>query len=106
MTANTSSFPGQKLFSSDAVRPEGKKVMLVITDTKSTGDPGRENQAKQQIEKDGVVLIVVGVGDKIGHDDLKDKATSPGHQFNTTTDRNPDETADEIIDAINKGNWV
>lgn len=97
------SFPGKKLFDSDAVRPDAKKVLVVITDTKSTGDPGREKQAKQQIEKDGVVLVMVGVGDDVDNTDLIDTATSPGHQINTTTNRDPDDTADKIIDAINKG---
>lgn len=95
--------PGKKLFDSDSVRRDAKKVLVVITDTKSTGNPSKEKLIKRQLEKDGVVLIMVGVGGEVDHKDLIDKATSPAHQINSTTDKDPDDTADKIIDVINKG---
>jgi hypothetical protein len=94
---------GKKLFESDAVRTDAQKVLVLITDKKSTGDSSRAKLAKQQIEEDGVELIVVGVGNEVDQKELVDVATSPDHKITTAPDGDPDDTADKIIDIINKG---
>ena len=59
--------------SSSVVRPQADRVGVVITDGQST-DPTRTKQAAKEARDNGIILIAVGVGKAINHQELVDIA--------------------------------
>ena len=60
-----------KILFEQSSRPEAKKILVVLTDAKSTGSLDSLRQRAQALDDEGVVIISVGIGSDADPKDLK-----------------------------------
>lgn len=87
----------------DAVRPDARKILVVITDDESSGEKQAAKGIVRDLTDSLVTIITVAVGDDAGHEELEGLTPADGDSLNATTDEDPGKTGKEIIQIILEG---
>ena len=69
----------QELFTANGTRPNAHKVLVVFTDSKSTGDSKRAEAIAKKLKDDNIKVIAVGLGGQSDLNELDDVATDRRH---------------------------
>ena len=93
----------KKLFDSDPKRPDAKKVIVVITDKKSTSRPEDVKKAFIPLEEEGVTVVPVAVGSSADPNELERITSNRGYLIKTERELDPDVTAEQIMEMVLKG---
>ena len=93
----------QKLFDSKPARPGVRKVLVVITDQKSTSRQEDVKRALIPLEEEDVKIVTVAVGSSADPLELERIASNKGYQTEAKRDMDPDTTAEKIMDKVLKG---
>lgn len=97
----------KQIFAEDeAVRLEARKILVVITDEKSSGDTEVAKGVAKDLIDNHVSVITVAVGNEVDHKELEELAPPDGESMNTTSDNDPGKTGEEIIRIITKRTWL
>lgn len=91
------------LFEGEGVRYDAQKVLVLMVDTRSSGDEVEAMKTAMKLKDRGVYIITVAVGDGPDHGGLKNISSSPDNVVNTTTKEKPKDAGEEII--IRTGTW-
>lgn len=93
----------KQLFDSDPAQPDVKKVLVVITDKKSTSRPEDVKKAVMPLEDGDVKIIPVAVGSSADPSELGGITSNRGYLIETQRELDPDETAEKIMEKVLKG---
>ena len=93
----------KKLFDSEPKRPDAKKVIVVITDKKSTSRPEDVKKAFIPLEEGGVTVVPVAVGPSADPNELERITSNRGYLIKTERELDPDVTAEQIMEKVLKG---
>ena len=93
----------KQLFDSEPTGPDVKKVLVVITDKKSTSRPEDVKKAVVPIEEGGVKIIPVAVGSSADPSELEVITSNRGYIIETQRKLDPAVTADKIMEKVLKG---
>lgn len=93
----------QKLFDSEPARPGVKKVLVVITDQKSTSRQEDVKRALIPLEEEDVKIVTVAVGSSADPLELERIASNKGYQTEVMRNMDPDTTAEKIMEKVLKG---
>ena len=93
-----------RLFNEDeAVRPDARKVVVVITDNESSGDKEAAKGIARDLKDELVTIVTVAVGSNAAQQELETLTEAGSDSLNTTINENPGETGKKIIETISKG---
>ena len=81
-------------------RPTAKNILVVMIDGKSDSKLDDVKASARLLERDGVGVIVIGVGEDVDQPEID--GVTPTTILTNTTD-NPDSVAEEIIKNIDRG---
>lgn len=84
----------------DAVRPDARQILVVMTDDESSGDKEVAMGVVTDLIDNHVTVITVAVGDEAGHNELENLTPTDGDSMNTTSDEDPGKTGEEIMHKI------
>lgn len=93
----------KKLFDSEPKRPDAKKVIVVITDKKSTSRPEDVKKSFIPLEEGDVIVVPVAVGSSGDPNELERITSNRGYLIKTERELDPDVTAEQIMDKVLKG---
>lgn len=93
----------KRLFDSESTSPDVKKVLVVITDKKSTSRPEDLKKAVMPLEDGGVKIVPVAVGSSADPSELEGITSNRGYLIETQRELDPDETAEKIMNKVLKG---
>ena len=93
----------KKLFETEPKRPDAMKVIVVITDKKSTSRPEDVKLAFVPLAEEGVKIIPVAVGSSADPDELERVTSNRGYIIMTERELDPYVTAEQIMEMILKG---
>ena len=94
---------GKELFDKSQDRPNAKKVLVVITDKKSTSNLVDVEDAAKPLEKSGIKLIPVAIGDEADVAELEKITTVKGDIINVTKDVEPVHLREKIMKKAFQG---
>ena len=94
---------GKEMFRSRGVRPNARKVLVVFTDKKSTGDEQMAKDAAQELKDQGIKVIAVALGSESDLTELKDVATDGRHVIPAKKTDDSEELANEVMELAFKG---
>ena len=86
------------LFKGSAVRYDAQKVLVLMVDTKSSGDDVESMKTAMELKHSGVHIITVAVGDEVDRGNLRNISSHPDNVVNTTTEEIPETAGQKIID--------
>ena len=95
---------GKELFRSRAVRPSARKVLVVFTDKKSTGDEQTALAAAKELKNQDVKVIAVALGSESDVAELQNIVTNGHHVISAKKSDDSDELASEVMALAFKGN--
>ena len=95
---------GKELFRSRAVRPSARKVLVVFTDKKSTGDSQTALAAAKELKDQDVKVIAVALGSESDVAELQNIVTNGHHVIPAKKSDDSDELASEVMALAFKGN--
>lgn len=93
----------KRLIESEPTRPGVKKVLVVITDKKSTSRPEDVKKVLIPLEEGGVKIVPVAVGSSADPSELELITSNRGYLIATQRDLDPDVTAEMIMEKLLKG---
>lgn len=93
----------KRLFDSESTSPDVKKVLVVITDKKSTSRPEDVKKAVMPLEDGGIKIVPVAVGSSADPSELEGITSNRGYLIETQRELDPDETAEKIMNKVLKG---
>ena len=93
----------KKLFDSEVARPGVKKVLVVITDKKSTSSQENVKKALVPLEEQKVKIVPVAVGSSADPNELERITSNRGYLIETKRELDPDTTAEKIMVKVLKG---
>ena len=93
----------KRLFDSEPTEPDVKKVLVVITDRRSTGRPEDVKEAVVPLEEGGVKIVPVAVGSSADPTELEGITSNRGYLIETQRKLDPDLTAEKIMEKVLQG---
>lgn len=93
----------KRLFDSESAGPDVKKVLVVITDKKSTSRPEDVKKAVGPLEEGGIKIVPVAVGSSADPSELEVITSNRGYIIVTQRKLDPDVTAEKIMEKVLKG---
>ena len=90
----------------DAVRPDARQILVVMTDDESSGDKEVAKGVAQDLIDNHVTIITVAVGSEVDSNELGTLTPTDGDSMNTTSDEDPEKTSEEIIRLIAQGTFL
>lgn len=94
---------GKELFDEAQERPNARKVLVVIIDTKSTSKLDDLKASAKLLEDDGIKVIPVAIGDEVDHVECGEITSDKSNLVNATTDVGVMELVDKIMPKVFKG---
>ena len=94
---------GKELFESGGVRPNARKIFVVFTDKKSTGDEKMAEAAATELKDQGIKVIAIGLGGESDLAELKDVATDGRRVIPAKKTDDSEELANEVMALVFKG---
>ena len=86
------------IFRGQGARFDAQKVLVLMTDAKSTGDDVQSYKTAKDLKDDGVNIITVAIAGETDHGSLKNISSNPDNVVNTTTKENPKTVAEKVIE--------
>ena len=96
----------ERNFRSKKVRPNAKKVLVVILDNASVGNKTELNKVVHVLVNKSVLIIGVGVGSSINPTDLEIITEEIRNVIKVGISKNPDELAKEIMAIVLRSTLV
>lgn len=93
----------KRLFDSEPTGPDVKRVLVVITDKKSTSRPEDVKKAVLPLEEGGVKIVPVAVGSSAEPSELEVITSNRGYIIETQRKLDPAATAEKIMEKVLKG---
>lgn len=93
----------RRLFASG--RANSHKVLVIVTDKRSSTSDRNMRSAAQDLEGDGVKIIAVGIGNEADVPRLDKLSPRPGDTIASPKDKNPKELGQEIVQKILNGTY-
>ena len=90
----------------DAVRPDARQILVVMTDDESSGDREVAKGVAEDLIDNHVTIITVAVGSEVDSSELETLTPTDGFSMNTTSDEDPEKTGEEIIRLISGGTFL
>lgn len=97
---------GEQLFASGGARPNARKVLVVFTDKKSTGDEQMALTEAKELRDQGIKVIAIALGSESDVAELKDVATDGRHVIPAKKTDDSDELAGEVMELAFKGTVI
>ena len=94
---------GKELFDEAPERPNAKKVLVFITDMKSTSKLVDLKEAAKMLEDDGIKVIPVAIGDEVDHVELEETTSDKTNVVNVITDVDVIVLKEKIMFNVFKG---
>lgn len=94
---------GKELFESGGARSNARKILVVFTDKKSTGDEKMAEAAAKELADQGIKVIAIGLGSESDLAELKEVATDGRHVIPAKKTDDSDELANEVMALAFKG---
>lgn len=94
---------GKELFDEAPERPNARKVLVFITDMKSTSKLADLKEAAKMLEDDGIKVIPVAIGDEVDHVELEETTSDKTNVVNVTTDVDVIVLKEKIMFNVFKG---
>ena len=92
-----------KLFKSEPRRPDAKKVLVVISDKRSSSSPESVKSDVMLLEEQDVTIVPVAVGTSADLNELETITSNRGYLLKKERELDPDTTAEEIMEKVLKG---
>lgn len=86
------------IFKGQGVRFDAQKVLVLMTDAKSSGDDVQSDKTAKDLKNDGVNIITVPIAGETDHGIFKNISSSLNNVVNTTTKENPETVAEKVIE--------
>ena len=96
----------KQVFELQEVRPNAKKVLVVILDNASTSNKKELKKAVHVLVNKSVLIIGVGVGSAVDPEQLEIITEEIRNVIRVGTDKNPDELAKEIMAIILRSKFL
>ena len=93
----------KRVYESQDVRPNARRVLVVIMDNASVSDENELKNAVNALVNNSVFIIGVGVGSGINRRDLNLITREVRHILIVGVNKSPDELAEEIMEIIDLG---
>lgn len=94
------------LFKGSGVRYDAEKVLVLMVDTKSSGDDVESIETAMELKDSGVRIITVAVGDEVDRGNLRNISSQPDNVVNTTTEEKPETAGQKIIDRTGTKSFI
>lgn len=94
---------GKELFRSRGTRPNARKVLVVFTDRKSTGDEQKAKDVARELKDQGIKVIAVALGSESDQTELKDITTDGRHVIPAKKTDDSGELANEVMTLAFQG---
>ena len=94
---------GKELFDEAPERPNARKVLVLITDMKSTSKLDDLKATAKMLEDDGIKVIPVAIGDDVDHLELDETTSDSKNVVNVTTDVDVIVLKEKIMSKVFKG---
>lgn len=94
---------GEQLFSSGGARLNARKVLVVFTDKKSTGNEQMAQAETKRLRDQGIKVIAIALGSESDEAELKNVATDGRHVIRAKKTDDSDELAGEVMELAFKG---
>lgn len=94
---------GDQLFGSGGARPNARKVLVVFTDKKSTGNEQMAQTEAKELRDQGIKVIAIALGSESDVAELKDVATDGRHVIRAKKTEDSDNLAVEVMELAFKG---
>ena len=95
-----------KVYELKQVRPNAKKVLVVILDNKTVNTANQLNKNAVVLVDEGIFVIAVGVGNSIDSKELQIITEEKRNTIEVGITKNPDELAKEIMAIILRSKFV
>lgn len=93
----------KKVFEQDSTRPKATKVLVVVTDAKSSSTSDDIKQAAKPLEEDGVTMVAVAVGDEAHNKQLEKMIPDKQTPLSVEKDEEPDKIGEKIMEKVLEG---
>ena len=97
---------GEQLFASGGARPNARKVLVVFTDKKSTGNEQMAQAEAKELREQGIKVIAIALGSESDVAELKDVATDGRHAIRAKKTEDSDKLAVEVMELAFKGTML
>lgn len=94
---------GKELFDDAQERPNARKVLVVITDKKSTSKLDDLKASAKMLQDNGIKVIPVAIGDEVDHVELEETTSDKTNVVNVTTDVDVIDLKEKIMSKVFKG---
>ena len=91
------------VFEKDSGRPKAHKVLVVVTDAKSSSTTDDIKEAARPLEEEGITIIAVAVGDEANSKQLEKMMPEKETPLSVDKDEDPDDLGDKIMDKVLEG---
>ena len=96
---------GKELFDDSSVRSNARKVLVVITDSKSTSKIADLQNIGKMLDEDGIRVIAVAIGDDVGHTDLEAMIPDETGLVNVTIEVDLEDLKNRIMNKVTTGKF-
>ena len=93
----------KRLFDQASPRPNAKKVLVVIMDTKSINEEEEIQAALQPLKEDEIKIVPVGIGPDADVNELKNITSSEGYLVKAKKTADPGMLAEKIMVKVISG---
>ena len=93
----------KKAFDQASLRPNAKKVLVVIMDKRSIDKPEDVKEALKPLKEDKVKVVPVAVGPDADKDQLKNITSAEGYLVKAEKTTTPEKLAKDIMDKVTSG---
>lgn len=93
----------KKVFEQDSGRPKANKVLVVVTDAKSSSTSDNIKQAAKPLEEDGVTVVAVTVGDEANNKQLEKMIPDKQTPLSIDKEGEPNEIGEKIMEKVLEG---
>ena len=94
---------GKELFENSIGRPNARKILVVITDIKSTSALFDSGKIGKLLEEDGVKVVAVGIGDQVDHKELEAIVPDKSSVVNVTDEVDLGDLKNRIMNKVTGG---
>lgn len=95
----------KKVFDDDSGRSKSNRVLVVITDSKSSASLSEINDAVKPLKKDGITVVAVRIGEEADSRQLEKMTGDKKNVLNLTKERDPEEIGNKVMEAVKEG-WL
>ena len=93
----------KEIFEGSGLRPNATKILVVMTDKKSSNNPSDLPGVAKHLEENNVRVITVGVGNEVDIDELRNITSIKNDLLKVSSNENPRSLAKQIINQARKG---